>query len=283
MAYSARQAADLLGLPVRRVRAWVEAGILDPSRSEASTDASDDDPVFGFRDLVLLRTAAALVEQRISPLRVQAALARLRSELPADQPLSAVPLRALGASLVVQDGARWWDLESGQGVFGFETSADASPVTIDPPPRPVEAIMVGVKDGMCAEDWFELGLDLESLSPAQGRDAYRHCLELDPEHIGARINLGRLLMEDGVLAAAIGHFRVAHLLAPQDALSAYNLALALEASGQPEDARALLEETIRRDGLFEDAYVALAHLQERLGDQQGALRTLGALRRLRGD
>lgn len=273
--YSAAQVCDLLGLQQRQLNRWIAAGLLDPA------PASDGGHIFGFRDLVLLRTAKELVAQHVSPHRVKAALSRLRSDLPQDRPLSSVQLRAEGRALVVQEGDRWWEVETGQAVFDFDARSVNEPV--EPLAREVPATPESVREGMGPEDWFELGLELEAVTASQGRDAYRRCLELDPEHLGARINLGKLLMEDGLVDSAAAQFRVAHVLHPHEPIGAYNYGVALEAMDRLREAKALMEEAIARDAGFEDAYLALARIQEAIGDTQGAVRTLGALKRIRGD
>jgi DNA-binding transcriptional MerR regulator len=272
--YSARQVSDLLELPVQRLRSWVRAGFLDPQRS-ASGELS-----FGFQDLVLLRTAKALLAQDVPAQRVKDALIRLHAELPRGRPLSAVQIKAEGRALVVRDGERQWEVETGQAVFDFDAKDLAREV--EPLARQASEEATA-RDGMSAEDWYELGLELETVTPSQARDAYRRCLELDPEHVPGRICLGKLLMEESCVASAAGHFRLAHIVAPHDPVSAFNYGLALECLQRLQEAKVMFEESILRDAGFEDGYLALARVQERLGDEKGAVRTLGALRRIRGD
>lgn len=272
--YSARQVSDLLELPLPRLRSWVRAGFLDPQRSPSG------DLRFGFQDLVLLRTAKALLAENVSAHRIKEALTRLRAELPKERPLSAVQIRAEGRSLVVRDGERHWEVETGQALFDFEEREGNQEIEALAPQVLEETT---ARDGMSAEDWYELGLELETVSASQARDAYRRSLELDPEHVGARINMGKLLMEDGSVSSAAGHFRLAHILAPHDPVSAFNYGLSLECLERLQEAKVMFEESILRDAGFEDGYLALARVQERLGDEQGAVRTLGALRRIRGD
>ena len=55
--YSAREVADLLGVPIAEVRQWARAGILSAQPCE------DGSARFSFQDLVLLKRAAALGEK----------------------------------------------------------------------------------------------------------------------------------------------------------------------------------------------------------------------------
>src|SRR5437867_2520907 len=63
--------------------------------------------------------------------------------------------------------------------------------------------------------WYERGCDLEEDAPAEGREAYRRALEIEPHHAGAHVNLGRLLHEAGDAAAAADHYRIAAQAAPE--------------------------------------------------------------------
>ncbi len=80
--YGAREVAEMLGLSVGQVRSYVRSGFLSPERGPGRQLR------FSFQDLVLLRTAAHLVSERIPPRRVRRALAALREQLPAGRPLT---------------------------------------------------------------------------------------------------------------------------------------------------------------------------------------------------
>lgn len=273
--YTVRQVTQLLGLSAPRVRSWVRAGFLNPRRGPRN------ELRFSFQDLVLLRTAKSLMEQRVPAARIRAALQRLKQQLPAGRPLTAVQIEVDGERLVVHDGERRWEPESGQGRLDFDVGELAR--SVEPLAR-AQAEAAQSSDGsMSADDWTELGLELETVAPVQSRDAYRRALELEPLRIDARLNLGRLLTEEGALAAAESHFRLAEMLAPEDPVPAYNRGVTLEGLGELEGASACFRRSITADSTFRDAYRALARIQERLGDRRAALRTLNQLRRLGGD
>ncbi len=272
--YTVRQVSQLLELSPGQVRSWVRSGFLDPDRGPRN------ELRFSFRDLVLLRTAQGLVKEHLPPNRVRSALARLKEQLPSDRPLTGVQIRSIGGQVVVRDGIEQWEPESGQGRFDFDVAELARSVEplSRPAPREPEA-----ESKMTAEDWFELGAELESVAPLQSRDAYRRSLELDPEHIEARLNIGRLLMDDGQLTAAETHFRLAQRMAPEDPVPAYNRGSVLEVLGRLETAAEAFRRAIHADPEFRDAYVALARVLERAGDQRGAVRTLSELKQLDPD
>ena len=87
-AYSAKNVARMLDLPVEQVRAYARSGLLDAVRGERGEYR------FSFQDLVLLRTAKQLSDRRIGPRRIQRALSRLRHRLPVDMPLAGLRIRA---------------------------------------------------------------------------------------------------------------------------------------------------------------------------------------------
>ena len=87
-AYTSREVAKLLGLPVGRVRGFVRSGFLSPERGARG------ELRFSFPDLVLLRAAQELIDKAIAPRRVRAALRKLRSDLPTGRPLSALSISA---------------------------------------------------------------------------------------------------------------------------------------------------------------------------------------------
>src|SRR6185436_13786793 len=76
---------------------------------------------YTFQDLVVLRTAKALLEE-FPPRRVKRAIARLREQLPQGRGLAAVRITAEGEDIVVRDGAGVWKPESGQALLDFEVA-----------------------------------------------------------------------------------------------------------------------------------------------------------------
>jgi len=273
--YTVRDVAQLLELDPRQVRSWIRSGFVDPRRG------ARNEYRFSFRDLVLLRTAKTLIDREVPPARIRGALARLRSQLPRGRPLTGVQIEADGDRLVVHDGEHRWEPESGQGRFDFDVGELAR--RVEPLARARVEAAHASEAPMAVDDWVDLAAELETVAPVQARDAYRRALELDPFRVDARLNLGRLLSEEGLVGAAEGQFRLAESLAPEDPVPAYNRGVALEALGELEAASACHRRALELDRRFRDAYRALARLQEQLGDRRAALRTLTELKRLGGD
>ena len=183
-AYTSREVAKLLGLPIGRVRGFVRNGFLSPERGDRG------ELRFSFPDLVLLRAAKELIDKAIAPRRVRAALRKLRSDLPTGRPLSALSISAEGGTIVVRDGRRRWQPESGQQLFSFEVSELAEKVAPLAKRRAEEAMSAAVRMG--PDDWYELGCEIEASRPEEAREAYRRAVELDPVHADAHTNPVRL-------------------------------------------------------------------------------------------
>jgi len=271
-AYTSREVAKLVGLPVGRVRGFVRSGFLCPERGARG------EMRFSFPDLVLLRAAKELIEKRIAPRRVRAALCKLRSDLPTGRPLSALAISAEGGTIVVRDGRRRWQPESGQQLFSFEVSELAEKVAPLAKRRAQEAMDSAVRMG--PDDWYELGCEIEASRPEEAREAYRRAVELDPVHADAHTNLGRLLHESGEIAAAEAHYRQALQARPHDVTAWFNLAVALEDAGRIDEAVNAYERVIAEDARYADAHYNLARLYEQMGRGVAAVRHLRTYRKL---
>lgn len=273
--YTEREVASVLGLPEARIRAFVKEGFLEPRRGQGG------ELRFGFQDLVLLRTAKGLTEAGVSPRRVRRALASLEAQLPRGRPLTAVQVFAREGDVVVHDGDLEWEPVTGQVLFNFDVkdlASEAEPLTIQAERRATEADLE-----MSADDWYELGSDLETVSPARARDAYRRALELEPRHVEARINAGRLLYEAGLFEAAEAHFAYARRERASDATAAFNHGLAFEALARPRDAVEAYRAAVEQAPRYREAYRALARLYERMGEAQAALQTYARYKELFGE
>jgi tetratricopeptide (TPR) repeat protein len=131
-----------------------------------------------------------------------------------------------------------------------------------------------------AEDWYDLGCELEASSPREARDAYNRALDMDPSHAGARLNLGRLMHESGHPLAAVNHYRLVLAGHPDDAIAAFNLGVALDDLGRAREAIAAYEQALKADPAAADAHFNLAGLYEKEGRTAEAIRHLKAYRKL---
>jgi len=270
--FTAREVAGLIGLSVGQVRSYVRDGVVTP-RSGPKGEAR-----FALPDVVLLRTAKGLADH-IPPAKLRKALKRLKEQLPPGRPLSAVRIVVQGDDVIVRDGDTAWKLVTGQRVLDFEVSELASKVA--PLVRKTARQAHQVPDDLKADDWFELGYELELNEPEQARDAYRRALELNPDHVPARVNLGRLLHERKQVKLAEVHYRIALTGEPENTTALFNLGVALEDLGRLDEAAQTYEATVRAEPKHADAHYNLARLYERLGKKALAIRHLKAYQTIR--
>ena len=270
--YTTRDVARLLGLSPAQVRGQARAGFLVPDRGPRNTYR------FSFQDLVLLRTAKALADARIPGRRIHRALRRLVRQLPRGRSLSEVRITAEGDRVVVRDGQAAWNPESGQLVLDFSVAQLATRAA--PVARRVVRDARKADVPLDAAEWFELGSDLEAVAPAQACEAYERALVLEPRHADARVNLGRLLQEDGRTLEAVGQYLAALAADPRHPTAAFNLGTALEDLGRPRDAIAAYERALEAEAGFADAHYNLALLYEKAGRKRDAVLHLKACKRL---
>jgi len=266
MSYSLREVAAMLGLTPAQVRAFANDGLL-----QAEKDTRGE-LRFGFQDLILLRTASELTAARIPQTKLRRALSRLREQLPAGRPLTAVRIATDGHRVVVRDGDAVWNPESGQALFDFSVSelvAKAAPLSLRNAREARESA-----DQTTADEWFELGCELELSDAAQARDAYERAVTLDPSHADAHVNLGRLLHEQGAAEEAAKHYAEALATAPQHETAAFNLGVALEDLGRLDDALEAYRRALAIDPRNADAHYNMAGIYERKGEKQAAIRHL---------
>jgi tetratricopeptide (TPR) repeat protein len=270
--YATPDVARLLGLSIPQVRAFARGGFLDPDRGPRGEYR------FSFPDLVLLRTAKGLATARVPARRIRTSLLTLKRQLPAGRPLSAVRISAEGDRVVVRDGATSWNPESGQIQLDFavaELATRAAPLA-----RQAARAARTAAEPLDADEWYDLGFDLEAVDRDEARDAYRRALELDPDHTGAHINLGRLLQEGGDAAQAVAHYLLALERNANHATAWYDLGIALEDLRRRPDAIRAYERAIALDPKLADAHFNLSRLYEAAGKRAAALRSLSRYRLL---
>ena len=273
--YSTKDVAALLGLSTDQVRSYVRAGFLAPRQGPRG------EYYFSFQDLILLRTAKALIAARVPRRRIRLALQNLREQLPENRSLTGVRISAQGHHVVARDGGEVWNPESGQALFDFELAElarDAStlPLRALPAERPEE-----VAEPERAADWHDRGVELEDEDrPEEAMSAYRRALEIEPGFADAHLDLGRLLHERGDLAEAERHYRKALEARPEDATAAFNVGVALQDQDRPREAAEAYQAALAIDPNLADAHYNLSGIYETLEMPEDAFRHLRTYRRL---
>jgi hypothetical protein len=178
--YGITEVEKLLRLPRSTIRSLVAAGFVTPARGPRNALA------FSFQDLIVLRTAQALATSNIPHRRILRALKELRSRLPEEMPLSGLSIGAVADHVVVREGARRWQAETGQYVLAFEGDPEAGQLrVIEQPLPPVTTIDPA--------DWHADAAELERTDPDAAIRAYERAIAADAHRHDASINLGRLL------------------------------------------------------------------------------------------
>ena len=270
--YTTRDVARLLGLSEPQVRSQARVGYLTPDRGPRNSYR------FSFQDLVLLRAAKALGEARIAPRRIRRALRTLTRQLPAGRSLSGLRISSEGDRIVVSDGGSAWNPESGQLLLDFHVADLAE--RAGPVARRLARQARRADEPLTAEQWYALGVDLEAAAPGDAGDAYGRAVALEPRHVSARVNLGRLLQEAGRADEAVAHYRAALDAQPRHLTAAFNLGTALEDLGRRAEAIAAYRQALDADPDFADAHFNLARLYEQTGRRAAALRHLRAYQQL---
>jgi DNA-binding transcriptional MerR regulator len=242
--YDQKALTRQFGVPASAVRSLVRAGHLHPAPVGGGAR-------YSFRDLLVLRMVSALTAARIPWETINAVLEDLRGSLPGAS-LHAVSISPPSAE----------DRKSKGGVVGVFRHAKVK------------------HSGRLAQRHFERALAVEDKDPMKARAAYAKSLAVDPHHVEARLNLGRLLHLGGEHAAAEEVYR-AGLTA--NALLSFNLALLLEDLDRESEAILAYREALAHDPRMADAHFNLARLHEKAGRSQDAFRHLLSHRRLTRD
>ena len=273
--FTTREVAKIAILPEARIRGCVRAGLLSPRRSGQGRLE------WSFQDLLLLKTAKGLLEARVPLARIRRMVSSLKRQLPDDRALSSLTIYADGRRVVAWDGTARWQPDSGQFLFNFDVQAIAAKVT-RAERRPTPTLEAPGQPTRTAEEWFNLGCELEAASPEEARHAYHQALELDPALADAHVNLGRLYHEAKRPAPAETHYRAAAHQASADPVAHFNLAVLLEELGRIDEAIEAYRRALEADPAFADAHYNLGLIFDVLGTRALAMTHLRTARKLYG-
>ena len=265
--YSTRDVAELLELSPELIREIARAGILAPARTPGNQYR------FDFQDIIILRTAKELMSSGVGRAQINNALFKLKSRLPSNRPLTSLRISGDAGVVVIREDDQVYDPDSGQLHFNF-TVADLAGTVAPLAKQAAEA--AENSDQLTSDDWFDLGVDLEAVSPEDAPAAYLRALELDPYHSDAHVNIGRLLQEAGEYETAQEHYHHALTAEPENVLAAFNLGTLFEDMGRIQDAI----DTYKKASNLADAHYNLSRLYELVGEHSEALKHLKTYRSL---
>jgi tetratricopeptide (TPR) repeat protein len=266
--YGVGEVERLLRLSRSTIRALVGAGFVSPARGPRNAW------LFSFQDLIVLRTARALATAKVPAKRITSSMKELRRHLPGAMPLCGLSICAVGNRVVVKEGGRRWQADSGQYLLGFEG---------DPGNGSLSVIERGERQAPAsAEDWFERGMALESEDAEAAREAYERAVVANPALLSAHINLGALLHEAGRLAQAERAYRDAIEACGSDPGLMYNFGVLLADMDRKSEAMEAYEAALRGDPALADCHFNLALLCQELDKPREAIRHMAQYRRLIG-
>ena len=273
--YSARHAAQLIGLPESAVRSCIRDGLVGAPNTVPAQ--------LSFRDLSALRTVKALVDAGLPLPRVRRELLEIQKRLPAGTSIAELTVEARNGQVHVR-GTPARGTTDGQLALPFD-------VTIDPShelpagelrelPRPPDAPVPVATPPATADQWLSRAQLLEERDPVAAIDAYRRSLRLRPDCTEAWINLGRLFAESSDGDAARDCFKSALELDPAEATAYYNLGVLAQDAGKESEAIELYRRSLELDAQLAEAHYNLATLFDQCGDSRSAIRHINEYRKL---
>jgi len=271
--YSARHAAQLIGLPESAIRTCIRDGLVGTPGTVPAQ--------LSFRDLSALRTVKALIDAGLPLLRVRRELARIQLALPDGASIAELTVEARGGQVHIR-GAHGSEELRGQLALPFDLAMAPPPPAgqLRELPRPPDAPVPIAVAPATAEQWLARALQLEDRDPVAAIDAYRRSLRLRPECTEAWINLGRMFAESGDPDAAHDCFRSALELDPGDATAYYNLGVIAQDGGKEAEAIGYYRRALELDPRLAEAHYNLATLFDQSGDSRAAIRHINEYRKL---
>ena len=271
--YSARHAAQLIGLPESAVRSCIRDGLVGAPGTVPAQ--------LSFRDLSALRTVKALVDAGLPLVRVRRELLAIRARLPDGASLAELTVELRDGQVLVRGEAA-----TGPAMGQLALPLDAGAPPPPPPlgelrelPRPPDPVPAAVAPAT-ADQWLTRAQALEDRDAVAAIDAYRRSLRLRPDCTEAWINLGRLFAESNDAGAAGECFARALELDPADATIHYNLGVLAQDAGKEADAIGHYRRALELDPELAEAHYNLATLFDQSGDSRAAIRHINEYRKL---
>ena len=259
--YQRTDVLRILRITARQLAGWEKSGLIPVSNS------------YSFFDLLQLRKLHELRSKRVRSAVIRDSLRAMQQQVAGmENPLleasafaskSRVAFRHRGASVEPLDG---------QFVMDFTERRLLEPPAKVRPMRTAES----------AGEFFARGVALEEdpASQTEAIEAYKKCVELDPTHAAAYINLGTLYYNRQDYTQAERFYRKAIEVDPRYALAYFDLGNVLDETGRLQDAIQAYQSAIALASTYADAHYNLALAFDKARQPRKALRHWQAYSRL---
>jgi len=254
--FTGTEVARLLGMSVGRLRSLDRAGIVSPSGRRRGRRA------YTFPDIIALRAARDLLQQRVRLRDVARAIQNIRASLPrVTRPLAELRIVSDGQRVVVKSASGIFEPLTGQMLLDFDVKDLRDDVV-----RVLRPV-AGRERARAAYDLYvrASSLDEDPMTVGEAEALYRRAVELDPWLAIAYTNLGNICFRRGDEAEAETLYRRALTVDAAQPEAQYNLGYVMLERGAAAEAIDFFKGAIASDPRFADAYFNLAMAYEQLG------------------
>lgn len=251
--YGRSDVLRILRITARQLLAWEKAGLIAPAES------------YTFFELLQVKKLRDLSARRVRPAVIRESLqAMQRAVSGLENPLLEASTFATGKRVAFRHHGTAVEPIAGQFVMDF-----ASKTTVVPAKVKVKVM----RTAETVAEFFARGIALEEDATTQieAIAAYTKCLELDPEHAAAHINLGTLYYSRQDYVRAEQHYRKAVASDPRYALAYFDLGNVLDETGRLQEAIQAYRQAIQLAPTYADAHYNLALAYEKLKQPRRAL------------
>ena len=248
--YRAKDISRLFGFSEGQIKSWHRSGLVPHLYME------NEEPVFGFRELVCFKVVKDLMDKGITPRRMKNYLQQLKKVLPeSERPLTELKFTIEGGKLLVCKEGQTFD-PRGQLQMDFSMRKPRAVVSIN-----------RWRHGILTASESDVKDD-----PEKAISEYRQLLELNPRDADAMVNLGNIYYGIGSTEKARHWYLEALMAYPDHVEGNYNLANLLDEYGDVETAVVFYLRSIGNEATFADAHFNVAICFHKLGKLDEAKR-----------
>jgi tetratricopeptide (TPR) repeat protein len=263
--FSTRAAARILAVSPERIRYWVRRNLVQPAESRGRNHR------FAFNDLLLMRLAKELLQERRYLETIQRTFERVRTLVDPERPLHSLKLVNDDGRIVVSHGGVMLEAESGQLILDFR--GERRPGKVEERFGPARV-----------RERFEEARRVAEEDPLKALTVYSELVGREPGNFDAHMRLATLLERENDLSGAMRHLLGAATIMP--AAGEVHLKLGLLYRKRDENQQALMSflRCIECDPANVEAHRNAAELYDLAGRKREAQRHLSAIHRLiKGD